>query len=372
METKILVEGKHGNGAVKRRLDIRDRKWKKIAKASIPFDWSTAPNESNNFLPEILKIKDQGQSDSCGGQAGSYLSEILIYHRDGNYVPQSAKSLYSLTAYPGGGTTMRDVLSTICNRGVNLESDIPSYPNTETNLTDKSWVNPINTSEAGTRRGLNYAFVNPDIQSVAQAIRDAKAVIWREEGYNNGTWLSPMPIPPSNSKNLWSHFETGMKPVWYNGKKAIKTPNSWGEDVGIKGYQYITEDYFKSGHIKEVGVIYEPTAPGMTPVQKQQMVSLLQKAIDLCYKILDILKNKGNGTNTQPSMKTSIIKVALSVVAFGLIVFGFYTMFKMQKDINTLGQMETANQQNISVLANFTNTATNGQLEIYVNSLQKK
>ncbi len=170
---------------------------------------------------------------------------------------------------------------------MNLESDVPSYPNTEPSLENKSWKTFDLDTKASQYKGLNFAFVGTDIDSTAQAIRDTGGCILEIEGVNNGTWLSPEPIAPTSKKGVWGHFTCGLKPVIWKGKKAIKFANSWGRDVGVGGFQYLTEDYFKSGHVVAVGVLYEPTAQGMTPVQKQLAITIIQKLINLYYQLLD-------------------------------------------------------------------------------------
>lgn len=264
---KKLVEQKYGTGGRKSKLDLRDRK---IGKSAVPFNWSVGYSPTDASL-----TKDQGQSDSCGGQAGSYLNERL---KGGE---QSAKSIYSLIWYKGGGTTTRDILNTIVKRGVTSETSVPSQPATESNLEDKSWQSIALLDEATTRKGLSYAFINTDIESIAQSIRDIGGCILLIQGQNNGSWLSPTPVPPANNTNLWAHFLFAGKAFMKDGKKVIAVHNSWG-DIGDNGWQYLTEDYFKSEYVIEAGVIYEPANPVITITQQKitiitKMLSLLQE-----------------------------------------------------------------------------------------------
>lgn len=276
---KVFVEGQFGHGGKPKRVDLRDHKWKKIASAPVPFDWSVG------YDPQDTNVtKNQGQSDSCGGQSGAYLNARLLGGEE-----QSAKSIYSLIWYKGGGTSLRDVLKTICNRGVNLEVDVPSTPPFEPILEDKSWVKPNLDHDAGIRKGLSYAFVNADIESTAQAIRDTGGCVLMIEGQNNGSWLSPVPIAPNSNVALWRHFVFAGGAKLLNGKKAIHIHNSWGNGAGENGWQWITEDYFNSGHVTEAGVLYKvPTSSNIPQTQKTPVqIAILQKLINLYYLLID-------------------------------------------------------------------------------------
>lgn len=351
-----MNEQQFGKGAKRQRLDLRDHKWKHIAKSSKPFDWSTVTD-----TPFEIAIKDQSISDSCGGQAGAYLQQILK-----KSLPLSAKSIYSMIWYLGGGTIMRDVFKRLISYGVNLESTVPSYPATEQNLEDKTWTQ--NPNEASIYKGLSYAFTGTDIDSVAQAIRDTGGCILEVQGQNNGSWLSAAPIAPSSKTGLWGHFVCGVEPCIYKGERAIKFVNSWGENVGLGGFQYLTESYFKAGGVVAVGVLYEPTNPVITdPAKKSQAISITQKLISLYYQLLDTMKS--GGTNPIP-MKTNILKSILSIVVFGIIVYLVVLLHTIKKEITILTQAEEISQQSIQILGTYTNQATNGGLSTYVQSLQ--
>ena len=276
----MITEFNKGTGAVKGRIDLRDHKWSKIAMAPQPFDWAVGYNPEDK-----AKTKDQGQSFSCGGQSGAYLNQRLLGVAD-----QSAKSIYSLVYVRDGGSAMRDVLKTICKRGVNLEKDVPSTPTTEAFLRNIGWITPALNDDAGIRKGLSYAFITPKIDSVASAVRDTGGAIILIRGENNGSWLSAFPKPPKTSSYEWAHFVFVGGAKLIDGKKYIRVHNSWGNDTGEKGWQWIGEDYFNSGHIIEAGVLYRNTLPDLTPPQKQQARVILQDLINYWYKVIDSMK----------------------------------------------------------------------------------
>lgn len=278
----MKLEYELGKGALPSKRDLRDTKWNKIAMASIPFNWSLGFDIES--LTGKLPIKDQGTSNSCGGQSGAYLSQALsILRIKNNNAEQSARYIYSQIWYqPNGGTSMRDIFNLLIKKGSCLEVLVSSYPTvgkvTEPFMRDKSENTASADASAQVFKAERYAFVNTDIDSVAQAIRDNGGVIIELEGINNGTWLSEFPIAPNlapEDKRLWRHFVYGGKAKLINGKKHIGIANSWGKDAGDAGWQWLSEDYFTSGHIARVGTIYEPASPTIAEQKKNIITTLL-------------------------------------------------------------------------------------------------
>lgn len=248
MKTLILVEDKFGHGAKKTHKLIKKIKRifrPKLGKAQTPFDWNNAMQGKD------LKIKNQGTSSSCGGQAGAYFIET----QTGEEI--SAKSIYAPIADYGGGTTVRQLETYLATEGANSEGLVPSYdsfgnPLNESTMTDLSWQNPQMTAEAFKRAGYTPLSIDIDIDSIAAAIRDYGAVIWEIQGQNNGTWLSTNPLPPSksNKNEIWAHFMCSKAPLLTsNSTKQIAFFQSWGNGVGNNGIQYFDENYINSGYV---------------------------------------------------------------------------------------------------------------------------
>ncbi len=239
---KILAENTFGHGgkrsfigrAIRRGL-IRD----KLGRSGIPFDWATGVSKRPS------RIKNQGQSSSCGGQAKSYWLELVL-----GLTEQSAKSVYSPIVYSGGGTTVPALERDL---GSVDEALVSSYQNGETPseafMEDTSWKSIDTLKNAMSKLGWTPVSVKIDIESIAEAIRDYGAIIWEIQGQNNGTWLSNNPKPPVGNKNLWQHFMCSYGAGIWNGIKSINMLQSWGEDVGDNGIQHFTEDYIDSGRI---------------------------------------------------------------------------------------------------------------------------
>lgn len=218
------------------------------------FDWNVGYDVRNHI--GAIKIKNQGDNLSCGGQSGSYFIDIqrrLMGINDGEL---SAKSVYAPIAHQGGGTTVTDLMIQIAMRGANTELLIPSYdvsdnPLPEIKMIDKSWENDATIKDAENRAGFTPYDIAEDIDEVANTIYTYGAVLVEITGQNNGTWASAYPTHPlkSNPNPLWNHFQCLIGAKMINGKKYAIALQSMGTNWGEQGIQYFGEDYFKSGYI---------------------------------------------------------------------------------------------------------------------------
>lgn len=236
-------------GGLQSRVDPRDYKWSEVGAASTPFDWTKGYDiegvlSSKLGRPFKLPVKNQGQSSSCGGQAWSYLGEVLEALATTSFEERSAKFIYSQTYVVGGGSTGRDNAALVKKQGWGLESLTPSYQNgaapaeifmeRNTDITDEARNNA--------KKALSAAYVNVDMgfNSIAQAVRDNNGAIILIQGQDNGTWTSTFPHPPTSA--VWRHWIYVGKALTIDGKKYLGFINSWG-NVGTGGWQYLGLDY---------------------------------------------------------------------------------------------------------------------------------
>lgn len=223
----------------------------RTGKSSAPFDW--AKGYDCEAKAGKLRIKDQGQSDSCGGQAGSRWLEIAL----ASAPEQSAKAIYSQGFDPEGGMTVASLENVVCSLVSEPESIIPSYdasgsPLDEAQYRDLSWKTP---SMARAFQDFIPVTVALDKEAVAEAMRDTGAVIMMIEGQNGNSqsWTGPAPQIPSesNPNGIWTHYMCS-KAASASFPKPIAFYQSWGTSVGDGGIQYFGDDYFKSGRVLDV------------------------------------------------------------------------------------------------------------------------
>lgn len=242
---KVAQGNIQGTGAVKDIYDPRDYKWSEIAHGSAPFNWGVGFDIEEKVGK--IKPKDQNGSSSCGGQAWSMYSAILEALATGTFEERSAKFIYSQTAVRGGGSAGRTNSELCKKQGVCIEPLCISYENGnppgEAFMTNKD-ISPEAIENAKKNKERAYAIVNSDIDEVAQAVQQNGGVVIGITGENNGTWLSPFPQPPLH--NAWNHWVYVGKAKIINGKKMIGFINSWGENCGEQGWQWVGEDYFNA------------------------------------------------------------------------------------------------------------------------------
>jgi hypothetical protein len=256
-----LAEQKFGhNNGRKDPIDVRDYKWKNIAKAraSAPFDWSVG-FDVHDILRKILNNPtfrltpyNQQQSYSCGGMAGAKYGEVLHIIFNGNFEAKSPKFIYSQIFQNGGGCYGRDICKLVINKGWGREADTPSTaPDgtcTEAFMERTGDITAQAFSDALLDEALSYATSEGNIDLIAQAIRDNYGCFIFVNGQDGNGWLGLTPNPPSknNPNPIWQHWIYCYGAKMINGKKTILIINSWNGQAGDNGFQQLTEDYFNA------------------------------------------------------------------------------------------------------------------------------
>ena len=270
------------NGALPNTWDPRDYQWHKLAMASAPFNWYQG-FDIEQKLGTKLTPNDQGTSGSCGGQTGRKYETVLDFVRKQVWTERSAKDIYSQIYQRGGGVVPRDLPAIICSKGVCEEQLIPS--NRPDGSCDESFMEeklqtPMTVADALTARGLSYASVRLDMDTIAQAIRDNYGCMISLGAANNGTWDTA--YPQVSVKEEWAHFMYFGKAKMVNGKKMLGAINSWGPNVGDEGWQWFGEEWLP--HFSSCYTIYEPAN------FPQPTASLMQQALTLLYKLISLIK----------------------------------------------------------------------------------
>lgn len=289
-------ESKYGKGALRNKVDIRDRKWKRLATALPEFNWMQGydvEDELRKHLNDpnfVIPAKDQNGSLSCVGQAAAYYEAIHDAFEKGVFTEKSARDAYSQIFYPGGGSSTRDAVNLLVKNGVCQEVLMTSYekgkPPTEGFMEIRPDARRATIEDALTARGTAYANVKIDIDTMAQAIRDNKGIIFVIEGVNNNTWRSSFPKPPTG-ESQWAHCVYAGKARKIGGKKYLGIHNSWGAMTGENGWQWLGEDYINKNFAYDAMVLYDTR----NDVLKQQVAWY--------EEILSILQRYFLGINTK-------------------------------------------------------------------------
>ena len=259
-------------GAVPHVESPLDYKTKEVAFASSPFDWNKGYDVEQELGYEI-PTKDQGSSGSCGGQGWGYYGGVLMALLLGlGYDEKSAKFIYAQTSVKGGGSDGRTNSDLVCKKGWGSESMTPSYQNgnapTEDFMERPQDISAQAFAEALKSLGLSYSVGFTDMDSVAQYARDFHGCIIGITGSNNGTWWNEFPVAYKTGETPWFHWLYVGKAKMINGKKYIGVKNSWGDKVGVKGWQWLGEEHFTGKNIytgNNVWVVWNMTAK--KPVQ---------------------------------------------------------------------------------------------------------
>lgn len=263
----------YGKGALEDSYDIRDYQYA----GSSPFDCQAGFNVLD-VVGNDLVTKDQNGSYSCGGQAWAYYGEVLETVATGTYEPRSARWIYSQTFVEGGGSSGRNNSDVVTKQGWALEKHALSYDNgkppREAFMRLKPFLSPEAKESMEVSKALSYLQVRGDIDVVAQAIRDNYGCVITLAGQDNGTWRSEFPKPPNN-KDWFHHLYCG-KAKMIGGKKYIAVKNSWGNDTGKEGWQWIGEEYFTTGNVRGGWTLQWDYRPAKIKVLMQQVIKLMK------------------------------------------------------------------------------------------------
>lgn len=292
-----LVENRYGTGAIPNKVDLRDKKWGRLAKAVTPFDWEKGYDVEEELAKHLNKpdfkipVKDQNGSFSCVGQSAAYYESVHDAFEKGVFTEKSARDAYSQIFYPGGGSSIRSAVSLMVKKGICKESLMPSYlvggyPPDEVFVTKRHDASDETRTDALSARGTAYADVKINIDTLAQAIKFNKGLIFVVEGEDNGTWRSKFPRPPAFEVE-WAHAIYAGKAKLINGKKHIGILNSWSANTGDRGWQWLNEEYINKTFSRDAMVVYDTE----NDVLKQK-IAWYQQILELLQKLL-------LGTNTK-------------------------------------------------------------------------
>lgn len=202
-------------GALKDKKDHRDYKVEEllvgveIKRPSFQEGYSVIKKVYPN-----MKRKDQGRTFSCVGQAWTLYKQILQKLDTGEETELSAFSVYNPIAIPGTGSYIRDGGMRTVNYGLNKEATLPS-PKEEDQMTRKFDFKPYEEEAAFYKNRIVAKTDTQDIEKLADLIF-----------LNNG-------IVSGFGSHAIYFDEYGI----LNGKRFIKSINSYGDDTDIYWFE---------------------------------------------------------------------------------------------------------------------------------------
>lgn len=372
----LQIEGRFNAGAVPNISDPRDYKYEAVAGAVV-IDWDRG-NDIRNKLGDAIDYKNQEQSYSCVGQGVSYdvwvhnIIELMskysmnlagLRSSYSDLISEvSAKSIYSLISLGyGQGAYIRSGVSLAKDKGVNLETVVPSYKKDgstdETFMIDKSWQTPLLQEVAKILRGKDYREIDAadNMDLFAQAIIEGNGLVGGCMGENNGTWMTESPRPPQDS-GVWGHCM--YFGAFGKDKKGrfIATPNSWGNILGAErwrpgrepgfGWQKFYEEWFNRKWMFNPTLYVDKPNETITPVkyiftkriefnQRCQDVTELQKVLTR-ERLFTNSVTGYYGPITQDAVKKLMIKYKVASLSEINTVNGRWCGPKTIKLLNTL------------------------------------
>lgn len=272
MDESQLKKPDFNPGAIPDREDMRDFKWQEVGAGAPAFDWQEGYDIETELAKALglssfeLAPKDQNGSGSCGGQAWAAYMAVQEALSTKTYEERSAKYCYSQTyvAQPGGGSMGRDNANLCAKQGICREAVLSSYENgnppSEAFMRRAVDITEEARADAKKARSLAYVNVPCAIDYIAQAVKATGGVVLGIAGSNNGTWTTEQPNPPAQIE--WRHWVYVGKARIKNGKRQLGFLNSWGKNIGKRGWQWIDEDYFTGENIFSVWVhVYNDAPP---------------------------------------------------------------------------------------------------------------
>lgn len=223
-----------------------------VAESSAPYDWSK-PLVTNYTQP----IKNQDQAGKCGGALYSQFKQIyntLVLGKP--FAELSMNAFYSQQYAPSGGMTMQGMSEGAGFTATTTTTNCPdTVPCSEAQAESLTWETPSSLADCLLESGLQIVSVPIEINAMAAAIRDYKAIGVCLAGENNGTWLSANPMPPTKTQGDWGHFmcSTTEIPACAPGEEKLPFYQSWGLEVANgTGIQFFGPEYIDSGYIYDV------------------------------------------------------------------------------------------------------------------------
>ncbi len=244
---------------------FQPRSWRheEIAGATQPATW-IEKDLKTGF--KSYPMRSQGSQLTCTTYALAKQLSVDEIIENGQWRELSPRSIYPYVVQPGGGSHSLFATKLATKQGMTLESLLKTDGLSEIEarsdtgyVTDAKLVAQVYKPDSFIECSADFETVASILQSFEKQGK-RKVITVTVAGINNGTWLSAIPVPPSPglpAHLLWFHRISVTDFGLINGKKVLAFDNSFGEEAGNKGQQFLTEEYARATY----GGIYTLNRP---------------------------------------------------------------------------------------------------------------
>ena len=229
-----------GTGAVLEPYSKQDYRLEEVFTAS-PVDWKRGFDIEEEMGIE-LPTRNQGSSSACVSMAWAYYSEVLDYLESRQWMRESARYIYSSIYLPTGGAYLRKGGQVLTNKGEVPEALVPDKKS-EIEMRNDTDITSYDNTIAKTLLKTAYAsFDAKTIDDMASVIKTHYGAVGGViDGFEYEDWHRII-VRPGNHRNKGHALYFG-KYKMLNGKKYLAVKNSWGDDYGKKGWQWLGEEW---------------------------------------------------------------------------------------------------------------------------------
>ena len=224
---------------------LKDFNIKEFVASVAVVDWKEKPETAWRKFPD----QEQDGSGSCVAQTTKKLAGILVWLREGVWLPLSGTSIYqNRSGKPNGGMIGVEAFDIWKNKGISLEALVPSQ-----NLSDAG-MDAIVPTESALKIGEVFKISghlgidNGDFETVASVIQQTGKGVMVWFFFNSAEWskLIPEVIDTSmTANNAWGRHSVAVVDFFlFNGKKYLLIEDS--AHFGGLTRRLISEEFFKA------------------------------------------------------------------------------------------------------------------------------
>lgn len=238
-----------GKGSIDKPEDfLKPKAWRheEISAAFRPAQWvEKDPRGGFTTYPK----RNQGLQSTCTAYALAKQLSVDELSENKVWRELSPRSIYPYVAVPGGGSSSILASKLAVKQGMTLEFLLNTDGLPENEVVKDDGYTADAKVIALVYKPQSFVECETTFDTIASVIQEFKSqgqkkvVTVTVAGQNNGTWGGMFPKPPVGTDGIWYHRVTVTDFGLIDGVPHLAIDNSWGEDVGYKGQQYLSKDW---------------------------------------------------------------------------------------------------------------------------------